>query len=276
MKLEWTLILACLLVVGCGETGDVDDVAKSESPASAVANEPVADAAAPKKSAAQMELESLEKKFADARNKFIEDYRALPQEERAKFAETNSPQPNDYADDFMKIADDHPDDPAAFDAVLWIAQSRVSGDQGDKAFSLLLDKHIDNEKLSGVCIGLMYSETSEKAENRLTTLAEKSPHDQVKAMATFALARYFQRAEADESEIIALYETLGSTYGDLKMNERSTQTFAEMAKNSIFEVKNLSVGKVAPDIEGEDLEGVSFKLSDYRGKVVVLDFWGDW
>ncbi len=36
------------------------------------------------------------------------------------------------------------------------------------------------------------------------------------------------------------------------------------------------VGKVAPDIEGEDLDGKKFKLSDYRGKVVVLDFWGNW
>ncbi|MHC4830376.1 MAG: peroxiredoxin family protein [Planctomycetota bacterium] len=33
---------------------------------------------------------------------------------------------------------------------------------------------------------------------------------------------------------------------------------------------------MAPDIEGEDLDGVSFKLSDYRDKVVLLVFWGDW
>ena len=33
---------------------------------------------------------------------------------------------------------------------------------------------------------------------------------------------------------------------------------------------------VAPDIEAPDLDGVTFKLSDYRGKVVVIDFWGDW
>jgi hypothetical protein len=38
----------------------------------------------------------------------------------------------------------------------------------------------------------------------------------------------------------------------------------------------LEIGKVAPDIEGEDIDGVKFKLSDYRGKVVVLDFWGHW
>ena len=38
----------------------------------------------------------------------------------------------------------------------------------------------------------------------------------------------------------------------------------------------LSIGKVAPDFEAVDVEGVAFKLSDYRGKVVLLDFWGFW
>lgn len=37
-----------------------------------------------------------------------------------------------------------------------------------------------------------------------------------------------------------------------------------------------AIGMIAPEIEGKDLDGVSFKLSDYRGKVVVLDFWGNW
>jgi hypothetical protein len=36
------------------------------------------------------------------------------------------------------------------------------------------------------------------------------------------------------------------------------------------------VGLLAPEINGEDLDGVPFKLSDYRGKVVMLDFYGDW
>jgi hypothetical protein len=35
-------------------------------------------------------------------------------------------------------------------------------------------------------------------------------------------------------------------------------------------------GPPAPEIAGEDLDGVPFRLSDYRGKVVLLDFWGDW
>jgi hypothetical protein len=36
------------------------------------------------------------------------------------------------------------------------------------------------------------------------------------------------------------------------------------------------VGETAPEIKGEDIDGIPFTLSDYRGKVVVLDFWGHW
>ena len=38
----------------------------------------------------------------------------------------------------------------------------------------------------------------------------------------------------------------------------------------------LEEGKTAPEIEGPDQDGKTFKLSDYRGKVVLLDFWGHW
>src|SRR6266498_2799960 len=37
-----------------------------------------------------------------------------------------------------------------------------------------------------------------------------------------------------------------------------------------------AVGNLAPDIDAEDVNGRRIKLSDYRGKVVFLDFWGDW
>lgn len=46
--------------------------------------------------------------------------------------------------------------------------------------------------------------------------------------------------------------------------------------NPVVEEARLEIGQVAPEIMGSDFDGVAFKLSDYRGKVVVLDFWGDW
>ena len=42
------------------------------------------------------------------------------------------------------------------------------------------------------------------------------------------------------------------------------------------QVSTLEVGDMAPEIEGEDVEGEVFRLSEYRGEVVVLDFWGLW
>ena len=38
----------------------------------------------------------------------------------------------------------------------------------------------------------------------------------------------------------------------------------------------LSVGSVAPDFDARTLDGHEFKLSDYRGKVVLVDFYGFW
>ena len=37
-----------------------------------------------------------------------------------------------------------------------------------------------------------------------------------------------------------------------------------------------AIGNLAPEISGTDLNGEPLKLSDYRGQVVVLDFWGNW
>jgi cytochrome oxidase Cu insertion factor (SCO1/SenC/PrrC family) len=37
-----------------------------------------------------------------------------------------------------------------------------------------------------------------------------------------------------------------------------------------------NVGDAAPEIKGKDINGKAMKLSDYRGKVVLLDFFGDW
>ena len=64
--------------------------------------------------------------------------------------------------------------------------------------------------------------------------------------------------------------------GYLKELKTIAPSEKERISTHIFQVQNLTIGKMAPDIVGEDLDEVPFKLSDYRGKVVVIDFWGDW
>ena len=57
---------------------------------------------------------------------------------------------------------------------------------------------------------------------------------------------------------------------------RKAKTSAPLANRIKHVVETLTIGKVAPDIVGRDLNGNEFKLSDYRGKVVALVFFGEW
>lgn len=41
-------------------------------------------------------------------------------------------------------------------------------------------------------------------------------------------------------------------------------------------LRSLAPGRPAPDISGVDLQGKKFSLSDYRGKYLLLAFWGSW
>ncbi len=53
-------------------------------------------------------------------------------------------------------------------------------------------------------------------------------------------------------------------------------TYGALAKSLQFELNHLVPGRQAPEIEGTDAAGERFRLSDYRGKVVLLTFSADW
>ena len=55
-----------------------------------------------------------------------------------------------------------------------------------------------------------------------------------------------------------------------------TKTLGQEAEARLDEMFNLAIGKPAPEIEGVDVGGKPLKLSDAKGKVVVVVFWGSW
>ena len=67
---------------------------------------------------------------------------------------------------------------------------------------------------------------------------------------------------------------MGAKKGEM-IGEVATSYFKTHERKVTAKLR-IAVGKEAPEIEGPDIDGESFKLSDYRGKVVLLDFWGDW
>lgn len=45
---------------------------------------------------------------------------------------------------------------------------------------------------------------------------------------------------------------------------------------NIFNASNFRIGSIAPDFEQPDASGKMVKLSDFRGKYVLVDFWASW
>ena len=122
------------------------------------------------------------------------------------------------------------------------------------------------------------SNDPDRGRTRLEQLLERSPHKKVKGLVEWELAERTRREyEAGRgvalADVLARYTRIAAEYGDVARGRRMLKDSSEMA---IKNLTVLAVGQPAPEIAGEDLDGVAFKLSDYRGKVVMLDFWGDW
>ena len=62
-----------------------------------------------------------------------------------------------------------------------------------------------------------------------------------------------------------------------KLNENYPETIAILQlKQQLDEMRALAVGQLAPDIVLPDPSGKTTKLSDLRGKYVLIDFWAAW
>jgi hypothetical protein len=174
-----------------------------------------------------------------------------------------------------------------------------------RAIAILLRDHLRSDKLGESCKRVQYGFRKE-CEEFLRTVIEKSPHRDVRGQASLRLPLFLvgrlnrldllkeqpdmikryeglygkdyldtlrrQERERSLAEIEACFESAIDKYGKVEM-PNGGGTVGQNAKTELFTIRHLSIGKEAPDIEGVDQDGVRFKLSDYRGKVVFLYFW---
>ena len=96
---------------------------------------------------------------------------------------------------------------------------------------------------------------------------------------------------ASRKQIAELVAELKKAYGKLKSQQfisniqsfrqrryrlESMESFSDLADRVLFRVMKLRPGQVIEDFVGKDVNGKKFKLSDFRGKVVLLMFSADW
>jgi hypothetical protein len=162
----------------------------------------------------------------------------------------------------------------AAQSMAWIAANGPA-EKRQSALDFMFENYADSEAMELVVGVSGFGVPRPKAEARFRSLIKENPSETVKALATMSLADLMARGAEGETlkEVEALYETVVKKYASV---ERRGVPIGDSAKDALFEIQYLSIGKEAPEIAAEDLDGVEFKLTDYRGKIVLLDFWGNW
>ncbi len=233
---------------------------------------------------------------------------AKSDEERKKLA--NELRPNDrlYGQRFLAIAQEDPKAPIALDALNRVL--RCSRDSAaDAALEQLRRDWVSSSRIAEVILPVTTS-MSPSASGLLRDIISKNTDRNAVGAAVLGLAKlldvyvgmamtwtedpekakrmeqYYNKEQLDHivkldpvtvtKEAETLYERAMNEFGDVKLSPRARQTIGEYTAARVNRLRALAPGKPAPEIEGEDTAGQSFKLSDYRGKVVLLVFWASW
>ena len=195
---------------------------------------------------------------------------------------------------------------------LWLQNNTTHPGRGKdnlegRAIAILLRDHVRSDQLGDATRRMSYG-FSKECENFLRTVLKMSPHRDIQALACLRLGQLLnlrlqrldllkERPEmasryegmfgkdylaslrrrnraTSVKEVEAFFERATAEYGDVKVPYGGT--VREKAESELHEIRYLSVGKEAQDIDGEDQDGKRFNLSDYRGKVVLLYFWSEY
>lgn len=179
--------------------------------------------------------------------------------------------------------------------LLALVGEKGQSDVGIAAYQALVEHHPDSAEVARL-VSNPPRMPSAATEALLKMVMEKgSAEQQVQAALSYveyAESRDLYKgfyADATEAQIKTIgrdtfeYLKTESDPGEMEDIKKRLDTFVkssgdllDKAKDQLFVINNLSPGATVMEIEGVDLDGEAFKLSDYRGKVVFLDFWGDW
>lgn len=77
----------------------------------------------------------------------------------------------------------------------------------------------------------------------------------------------------EEFEGTEPFNVAGESYAISHISERGDQVLIKVSPNKVKPRPRLRIGSMAPEIALPMFEGKSTRLSDYRGKVLLLEFW---
>lgn len=244
-------------------------------------------------------FEKLYTGFMDEVKAYNKAYNAASDSERPKLQQ---PDPKKLVPHLLKLADQYPGTEGSGNA---LSLAVYYGADQDSIVDRIFDEFADHEYIARLIPDLVNNSGTTK---RLERLSSNSEFAEVRGVAKIALVLQQQQfresrqklerglvevtpskaAEIRSSTIysdertVSLVNDILENHSDVEwqypkyQNRTSSLKAAKMVEPVLFRIQRLSEGKQVPDIQGKDLDGVEFSLSDYRGKVILLDFYADW
>lgn len=180
------------------------------------------------------------------------------------------------------VAADPTDEPA-LDAMVFLCKylgvpeidEALGGDVGQAGavdvLAQLHQHHANNEKLVAAIERLPQGQ---RTDQFLAALFRDTRNPEVRWAAGRNLVARLRKAEASEKAEVVLAAMANDSYLEgISAGQIDGRTWAA---NLLRELQTLGVGNTLPDVSGEKLSGGEARISDYRGKVVVLDIWATW
>jgi len=231
--------------------------------------------------------QALKPDTASFSRRFLEFARAEPADRSSfdalSWVVSHSAQGDEGEQAFELLAASHLDDPRLGAFLQHLATSKSPA--AEKLLRAAMEKSQDREVQAHACYTLI-SMLSVREHRDAST-----KHRTGKAKKSDAGKNSDKPAMSEEVEV--LYGRLLKDFRDLKPSRKSKRSYGELALAALGNLKpktggsgadstsfpkgvGLDVGLVAPEIQGQDATGSPMRLSAFRGRVVVLDFWGDW
>lgn len=241
---------------------------------------PAARASVPDERALVKELEEIEQRIADERKGWMQF--KLQATSDAERAEIQAAFPRDeFVQQLTGVAARGKGTDAA--ARAWYDAFTLACMLDDRALftqaiETLLREHMSSPWTANLSLALTYGtpewskpQAQDALRRILAAVTDKSVRGYAMAQLALLVGLDDALGEKGRAEAETLLAAIEAEYPGDDFIGMNGKQFAAGARN---EIQALRVGQVAPDFEVTDQDGVRFKLSDYRGRVVLLDFWG--
>jgi hypothetical protein len=218
---------------------------------------------------AKVQIEAAIEAFQQKNLKFMKRVRAEKdrKKQRAMYR-SGRPSPTEAIDLVLELAKKNPTAEGIEHGLSWSLQGANAAQQ--KEISTLLLTHYKDSAALGK-LAQSYVRTRSGGEDGLRKIIQLAGDEKVRQGATYYLAAKLVKKADTKAEGIAMMKKLIASPGI----DKNPKLLAQL-KGQVRIAEELSIGCTAPDIVGTDQDDKEFKLSDYRGQVVLLDFWGIW